>query len=333
MSSSNLGSRLQVQEAAERAGVPAQGSTTAEGPVKNVLSWINRPSTMAEIARALPAGLDAPRFMRQVQTELRKNPALLEADPRSFILGVLYFAQLGLELGPLGLAYLTGPFNVKHGSTTVKEVVPVIGYKGLAQLAYRSDKVELIDAVAVHEGEPFEVSRGTNPSLEHKELASCAGAPIIAYYAIAVIRGASRVPFDVMWPADIEAIKKRSPSASAAISPWKSDYEAMAKKTVTRRLLNRGKVPLETRVAQAIAEDELRELGLDKPALLEPALLATLPPEPVDEPAAGGQEAQEPAGAAGAATAAAGEVKADAPPQAAPAPNTGDPGAAFRPKA
>src|SRR6266704_3411946 len=115
--SATLGDRLATQAAAEAQGVTQQRDASRK---LTVLEWV-------------------------------KNPALLEADPRSFILGVLYFAQLGLELGPLGLAYLTGPFKMESKGG-IKEVVPVIGYKGLAQLAYRSEKVELVDAVSVHAG-------------------------------------------------------------------------------------------------------------------------------------------------------------------------------------
>lgn len=41
--------------------------------------------------------------------------------------------------------------------------------------------------------------------------------------------------FQVMNADEIEAAAKRSPSYGKAVSPWKSDYEAMAKKTVIRR--------------------------------------------------------------------------------------------------
>lgn len=290
--SSELGDRLATQAAAERAG-QTTGVAKKKGPL-TVMGWMLEETTKGEVARALPRGIEPARFMRQVMTELRKNPKLQEADPKSFILAVLYFAQLGLELGPLGQAYLTGPFNIKHGNRTTLEVVPVIGYKGLSALAYRSDRVDLVDAVSVHEGEPFKVVRGSDPRIEHEELPQFAAANIVAYYAIATMKGSSRVPFEVMYPADIEKIRARSKAGNIKGGPWDpkgDDYEAMAKKTVLRRLLNRGKVPLETQVLSAIAKDELLELGLDH--------LPELPEGPADK------EPEEGTAAAGAGQAAA----------------------------
>ena len=50
---------------------------------------------------------------------------------------------------------------------------------------------------------------------------------------------------------EIEAAAKRSPSYGKAVSPWKSDYEAMAKKTVIRRAFPYLPVSVEARDAAA----------------------------------------------------------------------------------
>ena len=261
---SDLGGRLETQATAEERGIV----TTEKRGELTVLGWINAKSTMGEIAKALPHGMDAARFARMVQTELRKNPALLEANPSIFILQVLTVAQLGLELGPLGQAYITGPFNTKNG----KETVLVIGYKGLTELAYRSGDVDLVEGVTVHAGEKFSVKKGSEPELIHEVNLELEDAEPVAYYAIAVPKGGGRTVFDVMTPKQVEKIRERAPSAKASSSPWKTDYEAMAQKTVVRRLLNRGKVRLSPQVQHAIAEDELREIGADKPLMLDAAL-------------------------------------------------------------
>lgn len=57
--------------------------------------------------------------------------------------------------------------------------------------------------------------------------------------------------FQVMNADEIEAAAKRSPSYGKAVSPWKSDYEAMAKKTVIRRAFPYLPVSVEARDAAA----------------------------------------------------------------------------------
>ncbi len=254
----DLANRLENAKAQQDAGL-APGAQKA-----SVLGWLTAPGTPMEIAAALPKGQDEKRWLRIIQTEIRRNPKLLEADYRSFALAVLMLAQLGLEPGPLGHSYLTGPF--RNNKTGIKEVVPIIGYKGLIDLAYRADTVDLIDAVPVHEGEPFRIVRGSEQRLEHEELASCAQNKVVAYYAIAFPKGSGRAVFEVMWAEDIEAIRKRSRAKDDG--PWKTDFEAMALKSPIRRMLNRGKVRLSPQVAATIAEDEAREFGFERPELL-----------------------------------------------------------------
>lgn len=50
---------------------------------------------------------------------------------------------------------------------------------------------------------------------------------------------------------EVEEVAKRSPSYGKAVSPWKSDYEAMAKKTVIRRAFPYLPVSVEARDAAA----------------------------------------------------------------------------------
>lgn len=254
----DLKDKLATARAAQETGL------TTKGRPDTVLGWLNAPTTALDIEAALPRGQDYKRWIRIIQTEVRKNPKLLEADYRSFALAVLAVAQLALEPGPLGHSYLTGPF--KNGRTGLLEVVPILGYKGLVDLAYRAGTVDLIDAVVVRKGEPFRIVRGSDQRLEHEELASCSDNEVVAYYAIAFPKGGGRAVFEVMWPDEIDAIRKRSRAKDDG--PWKTDFEAMALKSPIRRMLNRGKVRLSPEVATAIAEDEAREFGHDRPELL-----------------------------------------------------------------
>jgi recombination protein RecT len=290
-------------------------------PGSDVLGWLRADSTKGELAKALPRHMDPAHFARIVLTEVRRNPQLLSATRDSFVLAVLNAAQLGLEPGPLGHAYLV-PY--RNSRTNTKEVQLLLGYKGLQDLAHRSGTVDVIDAVAVHEGEPFKISRGSESKLEHEELASCADNAVIAYYAVAYPTNGGRPVFEVMWPKDIEAIRKRSQAKDDG--PWKTDYDAMALKTVVRRLLNRGKVRLSSEIASAIQEDEARELGYAA-GPVDPAS-----DEAILQAAAAADAKTEAAGSESSASAEAANTEPTAaePPHDDTSPLVGDPGAAFR---
>src|SRR5262249_43177060 len=75
---------------------------------------------------ALPAHLkqNAERYMRLAVTEMRRNPALSKCDPYSVLGAAMVATQLGLEIGPLGRAYL-----IPYGT----ECTFVPGWKGLSE--------------------------------------------------------------------------------------------------------------------------------------------------------------------------------------------------------
>jgi recombination protein RecT len=166
-------------------------------------------------------------------------------------------AQLGLEPNtPLGQAYLL-PYS-NHGTL---ESQFIIGYKGLIDLAYRSGQVKTIYAEAVHENDEFEYELGLEPKLKHIPAMKDRGEVIYYYAVFKLINGGEG--FKVMSKEDVEKIRLRSPSANAGFSPWKTDYDSMAKKTVIRQVLKYA--PLSTDIQAKIAQDETvkRDLSAD----------------------------------------------------------------------
>lgn len=178
------------------------------------------------IASLVPQHLTPERLMRVAVNCVAKTPQLQQCSPESLLSAVMFAAEVGLEPGgALGHMYLV-PFG------TV--CTPIIGYRGLAELARRSGEVKAVYAAVVREGDKFKVSLGLNPNIEHepsftgKEL----GAPTF-FYTVAVLKdGAPQ--FEVMSVAQVDAIRARSRSGKSG--PWATDYEEMAKKTVFRRL-------------------------------------------------------------------------------------------------
>lgn len=181
-----------------------------------------------EFARALPAHLPVDRFMRLVFTELSKTPALTRCTTPSLLGALMSAAQLGLEPGPLGHFYLT-PRRIKGEH----QVVPIIGYKGMVELARRTGQLSSIEARAVKARDLFEFEYGLNEKLVHKPLMDGDRGDTIAFYGVAKFKDSGHV-FEVMSRADVDERKNRGAAGDAG--PWKTDYDAMGAKTVIRQL-------------------------------------------------------------------------------------------------
>jgi len=184
-----------------------------------------------EIAKAVPSHITPERLIRVVLTEIRRNPKLMECSRDSLLGALMLSAQLGLEPSPLGHCYYIPYNNRKAG---VMECQFMIGYRGMIELARRSDKIESIVAETVCQNDLFDFQYGLNPNLMHKPALTNRGAAY-AYYAVVKFRGGG-FHIKVMGIEEIERFKKRSQSAQYSSSPWVTDYDEMAKKTVIRSI-------------------------------------------------------------------------------------------------
>jgi recombination protein RecT len=200
-------------------------------------------SMKPEIARVLPQHMSPDRMARIATTVVRQTPRLLRCTPESLLGALMTCAQLGLEPGPLGHAYL-----VPYG----EECTLIIGYKGLIDLARRSGHIESLVAREVYANDEFEVEYGLEEKLYHKpQLDGSERGEVTVYYAVARYTGGGYT-FLVMTKADIEKLKARS--RASGNGPWQTDYDAMAKKTVIRQLAKF--LPMSVEMATAIAQDD-----------------------------------------------------------------------------
>jgi len=210
-----------------------------------------------EIAKALPKNITPERVARIALTTLRKNPGLLECDPRSFLGAVMQASQLGFELDDnLGLAYLVPYKNRKTGE---KEAQLVIGYRGLIELARRSGKLKNISARIVYENEPFSIAYGLSENLAHTPLPpSQRGNNIKGAYAVATMNDGSKT-FEFLWGEELNAIKKAAleKAWNPKISPWETHWEEMYKKTAIRKMMKY--MPLSPEATKATVIDEYGE--------------------------------------------------------------------------
>jgi len=218
-------------------------SGSSSGPT--ILDLIEKQK--AAIARALPKHLSADRLTRILVTEVRRNPKLAQADPTSLLGAVMQAAQLGLEPGPLGHAYLVPRWN---GKTKTTDVQLQIGYRGYIDLARRSGQIVSIVAREVCEGDQFDFEYGTDERIVHKPALKGRG-DAYAYYGVALLQDGGRV-VHVMSREDIDRYRARSQAKDSG--PWQTDYDAMAKKTVIRRMVPW--LPLSTELAAAAEADD-----------------------------------------------------------------------------
>ncbi|AXB41273.1 recombinase RecT [Amycolatopsis albispora] len=206
-----------------------------------------------EIARALHGtALNPERFTRVALTVIKQNNDLMRCRPESLLGALMTSAQLGLEPGPLGEAYL-----VPYGD----QVTFIPGYRGLIKLAWNSGQLRNISARVVHEADEFEYSYGLHPDLVHRPARGDRGGITDVYAAATLVDGGAE--FEVLDVGSVESIRGRSRAGKKG--PWVTDWEAMARKTAVRQLAKW--LPMATVMNRAIAAEGTVRTDLDAEAL------------------------------------------------------------------
>ena len=204
-----------------------------------------------QIEKALPSVITPERFTRIALTAYSDNAALQKCDADSFLGAMMQAAQLGVEPNtPLGQAYL-----IPYGN----KVQFQLGYRGMSDLAYRSGEIQMIQAHEVHENDEFEYELGLDPKLRHIPALKNRGEVILYYAVFKLINGG--VGFEVMSKEDVETFAKKK-SKTYRNGPWQTDFDAMAKKTLVKRLLKFA--PVKSDFARAVAADETIKSGISE---------------------------------------------------------------------
>lgn len=166
---------------------------------------------------------------------------LQDCDPNAIIAECLKAAQLNLPLvNALGYAYVV-PFKNKNGN---KVPTFIVGWRGLVQLAQNSGKYRYINADAVYEGEEVSFDRLSGSI---KITGQKTSDKAIGYFAyIQLLDGFEKSVY--MTREEMEAYGKKY-SASYSKGPWQTEFDAMARKTVLRKILKWG--PSSTQMAKA----------------------------------------------------------------------------------
>lgn len=214
-----------------------------------------------EIQRALPKHMDADRMARIALTAVRTTPKLLECDQMSFLAALMQSAQLGVEPNTgLGQAYL-----IPYG----KQVQFQLSYKGLIDLAVRSGQYKAIYAHEVYTNDELVFEYGLYKDLKHVPASIPEGEPI-GYYAVYHLQNGG---FDfVYWTR--ERIDQHAKKFSQAVqkgwtSPWKTNYDAMAKKTVLKEVLKYAPKSIEFQKTVEADSSIKQEIGPDMSEVID----------------------------------------------------------------
>lgn len=221
-------------ETKEKVMAAVKGNTAVQQTAKKetVKSLIESANIKGRFQEML--GKRAPQFISSVISLVNSDTMLAKASPHSVIFSAAMAATLDLPVNKnLGFAFIIG-YNTKQpdGSYQV-EAQFQMGYKGYIQLALRSGQYRHINVAEVYEGQVKSFNRVTE-AIEFDWTAPDTGNVMgyVAYFEL--INGFEKT---VYWPkATVEAHKIRYVKAKS-FSPWITDYDKMAKKTVLKNTI------------------------------------------------------------------------------------------------
>ncbi|KHD86349.1 phage RecT family recombinase [Heyndrickxia ginsengihumi] len=214
-------------------------------------SLLNTPTVKKKFEQVLEK--KAPQFMSSLLNLYSGDPNIREAEPMSIISSAMVAASLDLPIDKnLGYAWIVPFYDSKKGH---KAAQFQLGYKGYIQLALRTGQYKGINVIPVREGELVKWNRLTE-ELE-LDLEGAKSEKVVGYCGyFKLINGFEKT---VYWTKDeIEAhrIKHNKMKDKKALNNvWKSDYDAMAMKTVLRNMLGKWGI-LSVEMQKAVLEDE-----------------------------------------------------------------------------
>lgn len=189
---------------------------------------MHSPAVVGKLNEVWSSPQMANSFMSSVISVANGNPQLRKAEPMSIIGAAMVAATMQLQVIPtLGQCYI-----IPYGNKAQFQV----GYLGLLQLCQRSGQFKKILAAPVHEGEYISGDEFDEDYVFDKKQRK--SDKIVGYMAkFELLNGFTKVAY---W--DVDRVKAHATKFSQAYrsgytSPWKSDFDAMAQKTVLKSIL------------------------------------------------------------------------------------------------
>ncbi len=178
----------------------------------------------------------APSFISSILTIVNSNPKLKECSPNSILSAAGIAAALKLPINPsLGFAHIV-PYKSKGGTQAQFQ----LGFRGYVQLAMRSGQYRTLNSGAVCEGQIKEIDFVTGEIIRGEKISD----NVVGYVAyMELINGFRKSLY--MTSEELQAhAEKYSQSYAYDLrsgkksSVWSTNFDAMAKKTVLKKLLS-----------------------------------------------------------------------------------------------
>lgn len=195
-----------------------------------IQSLMNSGAVMKKLNDVLGSEKKASAFISSVISVSQNNYYLRNAQPMTILASAMVAATLDLPIVPtLGMAYI-----VPYGNSATFQ----IGYKGLLELAMRSGEFKNIIDEVVYEGQLVSKNKFTGEYVFDED-AKTSDKMIGVMARFDLINGYSKTIYWSMEEIEAHARKFSQAFKRGKDSPWQSDFEAMAKKTVLKSLLNK----------------------------------------------------------------------------------------------
>lgn len=228
-----------------------------------ISNYLKQDNIMQQLSETL--GRNSAPLVTSALTAIANNYQLKDATPVSVYTSLMKAAALNLTVDPnLGFAYLV-PYkrNFKENGqwVNVTEAQLQIGYKGLVQLALRSGQIKSVNTGTIYESEfkgynkitgEFTIDETIIPDEDKDEVAG--------YFAyVQLVNGGEVKQFSRK--KQIEHFAKKYSKAysydldnNKKSSPWSTEFNAMAEKTVLKQVLKF--VPMSLEMQEAVSVDE-----------------------------------------------------------------------------
>lgn len=199
-------------------------------PLEQLKNTIALPSVKEQFSNALAE--NAPLFIASLIDVYGSDSYLQNCAPNEVIMEALKAATLKLPINKnLGFAYI-----VPYKNKGVQRPQFQIGYKGYIQLAMRTGAYRYINADIVYEGE----YRGYNKLTGELDITGTAeGEEVIGYFSHIETTNGFRKTLYWTKKKVSDYAKQYSKSFAISTSPWQSNFDEMAIKTMLRTLLSK----------------------------------------------------------------------------------------------
>ncbi|VTS14024.1 phage RecT family protein [Streptococcus pseudoporcinus] len=175
-------------------------------------------------------GEKANGFVSSVLSVVTNNNLLAKADFNSVYTSAMKAAVLDLPVEPsLGMAYIV-PYKGKAQFQ--------IGYKGLIQLAQRSGKVTKLNSGKIYKGQ-FKSYNALSEELDIDDIYTPKeDEEVVGYFGyMKLSNGFEKITYWTKERVEKHG-KKYSQSYDSKFSPWQTNFDAMAEKTVLKSILS-----------------------------------------------------------------------------------------------